>query len=65
MGYEGVTYSRADGFRKSDEQDIKLQDQIDEVSKQQDVKFVGALRMAKVEVKTSEQRLEVAGERQF
>ena len=54
-----------DGFRKSDDQDIKLQDQIDEVSKQQDVKFVGALRMAKVEVKTSEQRLEVAAARQF
>ena len=56
-----------DGFRKSDEQDIdiKLQDQIDEVSKQQDVKFVGALRMAKVEVKTLEQRREVAAARRF
>ena len=42
-----------------------VQFQIDEVSKQQEIKFVGALRMAKVEVKTAEQRLEVAGQRQF
>jgi hypothetical protein len=53
------------GFRKSDEQAQNVQFQIDEVSKQQDIKFLGALRMAKVEVKTAEQRLEVAGERQF
>ena len=50
------------GFRKSDEQAQNVQFQIDEVSKQQDIKFVGALRMAKVEVKTAEQRLEVAGQ---
>ena len=54
-----------DGFRKSDVQDTKLQDQIDELEKQQNIKFVGALRMAKVEVKTAEQRLEVAGQQQF
>ena len=40
-----------------------LTNQIDEVSKQQDNKFVGALKMAKVEIKTAEQRLEVAGQR--
>ena len=55
------------GFRKSDEQPEaqNMQFQSDEVSKQQDIKFLGALRMAKVEVKTAKQRLEVAGERQF
>ena len=42
------------GFRKSDEQAQNVQFQVDEVSKQQDIKFLGALRMAKVEVETAD-----------
>ena len=42
-----------------------VQFQIGELEKQQDIKFVGALRMTKVEVKAAEQRLEVAGQQQF
>ena len=52
-----------DGFRKSDVQAKNVQFQIGELRK--DIKFVEALRMAEVEVKTAEQRLEVAGERQY